>query len=51
LCYPAEATALQAQAEGLAIKSISKIMENLREAAYRLEGNLPVQVVLEGAVF
>jgi DNA polymerase-3 subunit delta' len=39
------------QAESLPMKSIRKLMENVRAAARELDGNLPVQVVLEGTVF
>jgi len=51
LRYPQAAEAARAQADSLPMKSILKIMENIRKASRRLDGNLPVQVVLESAVF
>ena len=51
LRYPAEQQVLQAQAESLPMKSILKIIQNIRTASRRFEGNLPVQVVLEQYVF
>lgn len=51
LRFPAEAPVLVAQAETLPLKSIFKLLENLREASRRLDTNLPIQVVFEGCVF
>jgi hypothetical protein len=51
LRFPEVADVLAEQAESLPIKSIRRIQENIRKAARELDGNLPVQVVLEGAVF
>lgn len=51
LRFPEQQEALCRQAEGLPMKSIQKILENVRLAARRFEGNLPVQVVLEQFVF
>lgn len=51
LLYPDLREVLRQQAEGLPLKSIHKLLENVRAAARELDGNLPVQVVLEGTVF
>lgn len=51
LRFPEAEGVLRQQAEGLPLKSIHKILENVRLASGRLEGNLPVQVVLEQFVF
>lgn len=51
LRYPTEKRVLQEQAESLPMKSILKIIQNIRTASRRFDGNLPVQVVLEQFVF
>lgn len=51
LLYPGSRVALEAQAESLPMKSILKIMDNVHQAAWRLDGNLPVQVALESSIF
>ncbi|MGA0333405.1 MAG: hypothetical protein ACO3N7_04190 [Kiritimatiellia bacterium] len=51
LCYPEEREFLRQQAETLPPASITKLLANVRNSARRLEGNLPVQVVLEQFVF
>jgi DNA polymerase-3 subunit delta' len=51
LRYPEQVEILRGQADSLPLKSIFKIIENIRTAARRLNGNLPVQVVLEQSVF
>ena len=51
LRYASQEEVLKAQAESLPMKSILKIIENIRTASRRFDGNLPVQVVLEQFVF
>lgn len=51
LRFPEQQAVLRQQAENLPDKSIQKIIENVRSASRRFEGNLPVQVVLEQFVF
>ncbi len=51
LRFPEHIAVLQKQSEGLPMKSLFKLLENCRNAAFRLEGNTPVQVVLEENVF
>lgn len=51
LRFPDSRDVLVNQAESLPLKSIHKLMENVRAAAREMDGNLPVQVVLEGTVF
>jgi len=51
LRYPTEKRVLQEQAASLPMKSILKIIQNIRTASRRFDGNLPVQVVLEQFVF
>jgi len=51
LHYPDRVSALRSQAEGLPVKSIHKLLQNVHQASLAMQGNLPVQVVLEGNVF
>jgi len=51
LRYAEHADILQEQAASLPIPSIRRLQDNLRRASRELEGNLPIQVVIEGAVF
>lgn len=51
LRYPQQVKILMQQSDSLPLKSIFKIIENIRTAARNLNGNLPVQVVLEQSVF
>ncbi len=51
LRFPEQQEVLRQQAESLPVKSIQKILENIRMASRRFEGNLPVQVILEQFVF
>jgi DNA polymerase-3 subunit delta' len=51
LQYPDLVDILKEQADGLPLKSIRKLMENVQTASRELDGNLPIQVVLEGSVF
>lgn len=51
LRYQDHADILREQAASLPIPSIRKLQENLRKASRELEGNLPIQVVIEGSVF
>jgi DNA polymerase-3 subunit delta' len=51
LHYPQAMDDLRRQAEGLDLGAILKLLENVRDAARRLSTNLPLQVVMESAVF
>jgi hypothetical protein len=51
LFYPGSREALRKQAESLPSHAIEKLIANTRSAARKMEGNLPVQVVLEQSIF
>lgn len=51
LFYPDSESELREQAEKLPAHALTKLISNTRTAARKLEGNLPVQVVLEQFIF